>query len=45
MILKSRGDLEGARQHFSRVVNESEVAGRHYNTIHKEWVALARRET
>jgi hypothetical protein len=44
LILKSQGDVEGARELFRQVVNESEVAGRHYNTIHKEWVALARRE-
>lgn len=44
LILKSQGDVEGARELFRHVVNESEVAGRHYNTIHKEWVALARRE-
>ena len=44
LILKSQGDVEGARQLFRHVVNESEVAGRHYNTLHKEWVALAKRE-
>ena len=44
LILKSQGDVEGARELFRHVVNESEVSGRHYNTLHKEWVALARRE-
>lgn len=44
LILKARGDAEGARKLFAGVVGESEVAGRHYNQIHREWVALARRE-
>src|SRR6185295_2701869 len=44
LILKSQGDVDGARELFRHVVNESEVSGRHYNTLHKEWVALARRE-
>jgi hypothetical protein len=44
LILKSQGDVEGARELFRHVVNESEVSGRHYNALHKEWVALARRE-
>jgi hypothetical protein len=44
LILKAQGDLEGARKLFLAVLGESDVAGRHYNAIHKEWVALARRE-
>ena len=44
LILKARGDAEGARKLFQSVLGESDVAGRHYNVIHKEWIALARRE-
>jgi hypothetical protein len=44
LILKAQGDTEGARKLFQAVLGESAVAGRHYNVIHKEWVALARRE-
>ena len=33
-----------AQELFGRVVDESRVAGKHYNTLHKEWVALAQRE-
>lgn len=44
LILKARGDLDGARNLFRHVRDEAEVAGRHYNEIYKEWVALARRE-
>lgn len=45
LILKSQGDIEGARKLFLAVLGESDVAGRHYNQVHKEWVALARRES
>lgn len=44
MLLKSRGRTADADALLARVVSESEVAGRHYNTIHKEWVTLAKRE-
>lgn len=44
-ILKARGDAARAQALFEEVVRESEIAGRHYATLHKEWVALARRET
>ena len=44
MILKSRGKTQEAKALFQKVVNESKVAGKHYNTIHKEWVSLAQRE-
>lgn len=43
-ILKSTGDADAARALFEEVVRESEIAGRHYATLHKEWVSLARRE-
>jgi hypothetical protein len=44
MMLKGIGEPEKATALFNRVMNESKTAGRHYNTIHKEWVATARRE-
>lgn len=44
VILKSKGRVEEANALFAKVLNESKVAGKHYNTLHKEWVALARRE-
>lgn len=43
-ILKARGQTQEAQELFGRVVDESRVAGKHYNTLHKEWVALAQRE-
>jgi hypothetical protein len=44
LIFKSQGDVERARELFQRVINQSKIAGRHYNSLHKEWVTLARRE-
>jgi hypothetical protein len=43
-ILKARGDAERARTLFQQVVSESEIAGRHYNSLHTEWVSLAKKE-
>jgi hypothetical protein len=42
-LYKSRGRIDEARKLFERVVNESRIAGRHYNTIHKQWVDAAHR--
>ncbi len=44
LILKTRGDGERARRLFQQVVSESEIAGRHYNSLHREWVSLAKKE-
>jgi hypothetical protein len=43
-LLKQKGEHERARALFQEVVRESEIAGRHYSSLHKEWVTLARRE-
>jgi hypothetical protein len=43
-ILKTQGRNAEAQALFQKVLNESRIAGRHYNTIHKEWVDMARRE-
>ena len=42
MMLKASGEKDRADQLFKRIVAESKTAGRHYNTIHKEWVAIAK---
>jgi len=44
LILKARGDAEAAHKLFQEVLREADVAGRHYNEVYREWVALARRE-
>lgn len=43
-ILQAQGDAARARALFQEVVRESEIAGKHYASLHKEWVSLARRE-
>jgi hypothetical protein len=44
LLHKKNGDETAAKELFSRVMSESRIAGRHYNSIHKEWVALAKKE-
>lgn len=44
LLLKAKGELEKARALFQEVVREADISGRHYASLHKEWVALARRE-
>jgi len=43
-LLKAKGESDHARALFQEVVREAEISGRHYASLHKEWVALARRE-
>mgnify|MGYP005812596291 CR=1 FL=1 len=43
-ILKRQGRDAEARELFQKVLDQSRIAGRHYNSIHKEWVEMARRE-
>ncbi len=43
-ILKQQGRHAEAQALFQKVINESRIAGRHYNTLHKDWVEMARRE-
>ncbi len=44
LLLKADGRADRARECFQRVLDESRIAGKHYNTLHKDWVATARRE-
>ena len=44
LIHKARGEAQKASQIFAQVLNKSRVAGRHYNDLHREWIALAKRE-
>jgi hypothetical protein len=43
-MLKERGRTDEAQALFQKVINQSRIAGRHYNSIHREWVEMARRE-
>lgn len=44
LLLKSTGHIDKAMPLFTRIMSESKIAGRHYNNLHKEWVAIAKRE-
>ena len=41
-MLKNGGESEKAAALFKRILAESRTAGRHYNSIHKEWVTIAK---
>lgn len=43
-LLQKRGETLRAHGLYEEVVKKSEVAGRHFNKIYREWVALAKRE-
>lgn len=43
-LLKAQGRTAEARALFEAVVARSKTAGKHYNTLYREWVAQARRE-
>ncbi|WP_428312506.1 tetratricopeptide repeat protein [Hydrocarboniphaga sp.] len=43
-LLKASGQPDAARELFQKIVDESRVAGSHYNRINQHWVAMARRE-
>jgi hypothetical protein len=43
-IYKSQGRTAEAQALFQKVIVQSRIAGRHYNSIHKEWVDMAKRE-
>jgi hypothetical protein len=44
LLLKQAGQADRSTPLFNRVLIESRTAGRHYNSIHKEWIAIAKRE-
>lgn len=44
-LYKIQGRTDDARALFAKVLAQSRIAGRHYNTLHKEWVEMARRES
>lgn len=43
-IYKAQGRTEEARALFQKVVAQSRLSGRHYNSLYKEWVEMAKRE-
>lgn len=45
MLLKKNGELEKASGLFNDILLASKQGGSHYNKLHREWVAIAKRET
>ena len=43
-LLKSVGEHEKANTFFEKIIHRSKISGRHYNSLHKEWIALAKKE-
>lgn len=44
LLLKKQGDTQQSKQLFTNIVEKSRIAGRHYNSLYKEWVTIAKRE-
>ena len=43
-LLRQKGDAEKARGVLEKIVNLSNTSGKHYNTIHKQWISKAKSE-
>jgi len=43
-LLKQGGDSDKARSILEKIVNLSNTSGKHYNTIHKQWISKAKSE-
>ena len=43
-LLKAQGRADEARAVFESVLARSKTAGNHYNTLYRDWIALAQRE-
>lgn len=44
MLLKRNGWYDKSRAMLEKILHMATVSGRHYNSLHKEWVSLARSE-
>ncbi|MDB5969751.1 MAG: hypothetical protein JWQ90_2201 [Hydrocarboniphaga sp.] len=44
-VLKRSGQAQQACELFQKIVDESRIAGHHYNNVNKQWVAMALRES
>jgi len=44
MLLKQNGEMEKARPVLEKIINLSKTSGKHYNTIHREWISKAKTE-
>ncbi len=43
-LLKHQGDTKTASELFAKVVHEASYSGKHYNTLYKQWIKMAKAE-
>lgn len=43
-LLKSQGETDRAKTLYREIVKKSELSGRHYNSVHKDWIKKAKSE-
>lgn len=44
MLLKEQGETEKAQSLFQSILKTAELSAKHYRTMHKQWIGLARKE-
>ncbi|MFK8068419.1 MAG: tetratricopeptide repeat protein [Gammaproteobacteria bacterium] len=44
LLLKSNGEFKKAKILLEKILHQSKISGKHYNTLYKEWVSLAKSE-
>jgi len=44
MLLRQNGEPDKARALLESILTKSKISGRHYNSLHKQWVKLAKAE-
>lgn len=44
LLLKNRGDSSNSQQLFAKIIHSSNISGKHYNTLYKEWIKKAQAE-
>ena len=45
MLLKNNGNLDKASNLINKILHEASYSGKHYNSLYKNWIKLARNET
>ena len=44
VFLKNRGEIEKANTLFKEIIDKSDLSGKHYKSIHKDWIRKAKLE-
>lgn len=44
VLLKKQGKTDLARELLEKIIHRSKISGRHYNSLHKTWIKLAKNE-